>query len=144
MLVIAGTNYPSKVDPALLRPERFDDSIFVGPPTEEARKGLFMLYTQEKNIENIDYNTLASLTQDYSAVDIRKICNEAGKIARRDSLNGNKRSINMNDFIDAISTTSSSLYIWCDDVADLVKKKKISPVFSELEQMILDINNRRN
>ncbi len=145
VLVIAGTNYPTKVDPALLRPERFDDSIFVGPPDYEARLELFKLYTKDKNIEdNIDFQELARLTQDYSAVDIRKICNEAGKLARRDAIYGNKRKITYEDFLTAIESTPSSLYVWCDDMKNLIKKKKISPVFSELERVILEIDERRS
>jgi len=145
VLVIAGTNYPTNIDPALLRPERFDDSIFVGPPDYGARLKLFKLYTKGKNVDsNINYEELARLTQDYSAVDIRKICNEAGKIARRDAVRGNKRPINYSDFLSAIEKTSSSLYVWCDDMKNLIKKKKLSPVFSDLERIILEIDERRS
>lgn len=78
VVVIAATNRPDIMDPALLRPGRFDKSIFIGPPDEESRKAIFGIHTENRPMaEDVDIGDLAKRTDGCTGADIAAICNEA-------------------------------------------------------------------
>jgi len=74
IFVIAASNEPQKIDPAIKRAGRIDKTIFVGPPDSEARKELFSKAIEKGySEENIDFDKLASLTENYTAKEIQQI-----------------------------------------------------------------------
>lgn len=78
VVVIAATNRPDIMDPALLRPGRFDKSIFIGPPDKESRKSIFGIHTRGKPLaDDVDIEKLADETEGCTGADISAICNEA-------------------------------------------------------------------
>ena len=78
VVVIAATNRPDIMDPALLRPGRFDKSIFIGPPDKESREKIFKIHTANKPLdEDVDIGVLAEKTDGCTGADISAICNEA-------------------------------------------------------------------
>ena len=78
VVVIAATNRPDIMDPALLRPGRFDKSIFIGPPDKESRKAIFGIHTKNRPLaEDVDLEELAEKTNGCTGADISAICNEA-------------------------------------------------------------------
>ena len=78
VVVIAATNRPDIMDPALLRPGRFDKSIFIGPPDKDSRRKIFAIHTANKPLaEDVDLNLLAERTEGCTGADISAICNEA-------------------------------------------------------------------
>ena len=78
VVVIAATNRPDIMDPALLRPGRFDKSIFIGPPDKESREKIFKIHTANKPLdEDVDIGALAERTEGCTGADISAICNEA-------------------------------------------------------------------
>ncbi|MDR1954454.1 MAG: CDC48 family AAA ATPase [Candidatus Methanoplasma sp.] len=78
VVVIAATNRPDIMDPALLRPGRFDKSIFIGPPDQESRTAIFGIHTKGKPLaDDVDINELAGKTDGCTGADISAICNEA-------------------------------------------------------------------
>ena len=78
VVVIAATNRPDIMDPALLRPGRFDKSIFIGPPDKESRKAIFGIHTKNRPLaEDVDLDDLAEKTDGCTGADIAAICNEA-------------------------------------------------------------------
>ena len=87
VVLVCATNRPNALDPAILRPGRFDKLIFVQPPDEPSREKLF-----EKNLEDvpkskeIDYKELAKLSEGYTGADIANICREAKQKALNESL----------------------------------------------------------
>ncbi|MCL7475985.1 MAG: proteasome-activating nucleotidase [Methanosarcinales archaeon] len=96
--IIAATNRIDLLDPALLRPGRFDRIIEIPMPDEKGRLEIFKIHTRNMALdENVDFDKLVKLTEDLSGADIKAIVTEAGMfvIRRRD------RKIMMNDFIDA-------------------------------------------
>lgn len=97
--IIAATNRIDILDPALLRPGRFDRLVEVPLPNTEGRKEIFRIYTQKMKIEeNINNEILANMTEGFSGADIKNSCVEAGYIAIR-----NDRSVvTMNDMLEAI------------------------------------------
>ena len=78
VVVIAATNRPDIMDPALLRPGRFDKSIFIGPPDKESRKAIFGIHTKNRPLaDDVDLEELADKTEGCTGADIAAICNEA-------------------------------------------------------------------
>jgi len=78
VVVIAATNRPDIMDPALLRPGRFDKSIYIAPPDEESRKSIFGIHTRGKPLEDdVKLEELAKRTEGCTGADISAICNEA-------------------------------------------------------------------
>ncbi|HWQ16839.1 MAG TPA: proteasome-activating nucleotidase [Sulfolobales archaeon] len=82
--IIATTNRIDILDPAILRPGRFDRIIYIPLPDKRARKEIFRVHTRRLNIKgDIDLDMLASITEGASGADIKAICTEAGYIAIR-------------------------------------------------------------
>lgn len=76
--VVAATNRPDILDPALLRPGRFDRQIYIPLPDQATRLGIFRLQSQRAPFdESIDFDALSKQTQGYSGAEIAHICQEA-------------------------------------------------------------------
>lgn len=115
VIVLAATNRADMLDPALLRPGRFDRHIYLELPTMKEREEIFKVHLKPLKLEdNIDIHLLASQTPGFSGADIANICNESALIAARQK----KEKVGKQDFLDAIDRI----------VAGLEKKSKlISP-----------------
>jgi proteasome regulatory subunit len=97
--IVAATNRPDILDPALLRPGRFDRFIEVPIPNEDGRMEILKIHTRNMSLdEEVDIRLVASLTEGASGADLKAICTEAGMFAIREE----KSSVSMNDFMDAI------------------------------------------
>jgi transitional endoplasmic reticulum ATPase len=84
VIVIAATNRPDILDPALLRPGRFDKVIAVQIPDKKSRLEIFKVHTSKMLLnKDIDFDKLAEKTENYSGADIESLCREAGMIAMR-------------------------------------------------------------
>ncbi len=91
VVVIAATNRPDIMDPALLRPGRFDKSIYIGPPDKESRKSIFGIHTGKRPMgEDVNLDDLAERTEGCTGADIAAICNEAVMNAVRRLVAGGK------------------------------------------------------
>jgi cell division protease FtsH len=85
LVVIGASNLLDKLDPALLRPGRFDRQIFVTPPDLEGRKRILAVHTRDKPLEpGIDLEVVARQTSGLTGADLANICNEAAILAGRD------------------------------------------------------------
>ncbi|UCD92172.1 MAG: CDC48 family AAA ATPase, partial [Methanobacteriota archaeon] len=83
--VIAATNRPDIIDPALLRPGRFDRLIYLPVPDFEARKKIFEIHTRHKPLaKDVDLENLARETEGFTGADIANVCNEATMLSIRD------------------------------------------------------------
>jgi transitional endoplasmic reticulum ATPase len=87
--VIAASNRPDMLDPALLRPGRFDRLIHVPPPTLEARVKILKIHTHDKPLaEDVDLEDLAKRTEDFTGADLKAMANEASMLAIREYILG--------------------------------------------------------
>src|SRR4051795_11987832 len=78
IVVIAASNLLEKLDPALLRPGRFDRQVFVSPPDVGGRERILDVHTRNKPLaDGIDFNLLARQTSGLTGADLANICNEA-------------------------------------------------------------------
>ena len=90
VVVIAATNRPDIMDPALLRPGRFDKSIYIGPPDKESRRAIFGIHTKGRPLsDDVDLDDLAERTEGCTGADIAAICNEAVMNAVRKLVSSN-------------------------------------------------------
>jgi cell division protease FtsH len=83
VVVIAASNLLEKLDPALLRPGRFDRQVFVVPPDVKGRLGVLKVHTRRKPLENVDLGMVAQQTSGLTGADLANICNEAAIFAAR-------------------------------------------------------------
>ena len=84
VVVIAATNRPDMIDPALMRPGRFDKIIEISVPDAETREAIFKVHTKRMPLDNsIDLRKLAEATEGYTGAEIENICREAGMEAIR-------------------------------------------------------------
>ncbi|PIA44957.1 hypothetical protein AQUCO_01700496v1 [Aquilegia coerulea] len=92
--VIAATNRPDKIDPALLRPGRFDRLLYVGPPNEADREEIFQIHVRRMSCSSdVSIKELARLTTSYTGADISLICREAAIAAIEESLDASEVSM---------------------------------------------------
>ena len=98
IIIIAATNRPDVLDPALLRPGRFDRQVVVPRPDIEGRVKILGVHTRNKPLApDVDLRTIARGTPGFSGADLQNLCNEAALIAARRA----KRLIAMAEFEDA-------------------------------------------
>ncbi|NOX60916.1 MAG: ATP-dependent zinc metalloprotease FtsH [Chloroflexi bacterium] len=98
VIVMAATNRPDVLDPALLRPGRFDRQVTVGLPDYPGRVGILKIHTRRlKLADDVDLETLAAATPGFSGAELANLCNEAALIAARHE----RKQVTMADFLEA-------------------------------------------
>src|SRR4051812_19183198 len=83
LVVIAASNLLEKLDPALLRPGRFDRQVFVSPPDVAGREAILQVHTRDKPAGDVDFELLARQTSGLTGAELANICNEAAICAAR-------------------------------------------------------------
>jgi transitional endoplasmic reticulum ATPase len=108
IVVIAATNRPDIVDPAVLRPGRFDRLIYVPEPDEKSRLQIFKIYTKNMPLaKDVGLSQLVAIAKNYSGADIEALCREAGMHALRKDVNA--KEVTMIDFQEAIKSVGPSI-----------------------------------
>ena len=106
IIILAATNRPDVLDPALLRPGRFDRQISIDKPDLVGREQIFKVHLKPiKLAEGVDAKKLSAQTPGFAGAEIANVCNEAALIAAR----RNKESVDMQDFQDAIDRVIGGL-----------------------------------
>ncbi len=99
VIIIAATNRPDVLDPALLRPGRFDRQVTIGLPTQREREQVLRVHVRNKPVaDDVDIERLASATPMFSGADLENLTNEAALIAARTG----KQIISWSDFNEAL------------------------------------------
>ncbi len=113
IFVLAATNHPWDVDPALRRPGRFDRMVLVLPPDAEARKAIFHTHLRERPVEGTDLAKLAQRSEGLSGADIAHVCETAAEHALADAVKtGEARLIAMHDLEAALAEVRPSTPPW--------------------------------
>lgn len=106
VIILAATNRPDVLDPALLRPGRFDRQISIDKPDIVGREAIFKVHLKPiKLAKDLDPKKLAAQTPGFAGAEIANVCNEAALIAARK----NKKQVDMEDFQDAIDRVIGGL-----------------------------------
>ena len=108
VVVIGATNRPDIIDPAILRPGRFDELLIVPTPDKQARLEIFKVHTKGMSLDkDIDLEKLANVTEGYTGADIAAICRKAGMLALRENIKTER--VNMQQFEEALKKVSPSV-----------------------------------
>ncbi len=108
IVVVAATNRPNLIDPAVLRPGRFDRLIYVPEPDEKSRLQILKLYTTGMPLnKDVDLNQVALQSKYYSGADLENICREAAMHALRRDISTSE--VTMKDFQDALKEVGPSV-----------------------------------
>lgn len=100
IIVLAATNRPDILDPALLRPGRFDRQVFVNVPDVKGREAILKVHSKNKPLESgVDLSVLAKRTPGFTGADLENLMNEAALLAVR----RNKKFISMDELEEAIT-----------------------------------------
>jgi len=133
IVVIAATNRPDIVDPAILRPGRFDRLIYVPEPDLKARLEIFKLYTKEMPLtKDVDLPRLAGMTKSYSGADVEALCREAALNALRKDFKS--KQVTLADFQEAMKkigpSVSPDMDTWYKNFLGKIRqvKKPTTPV----------------
>jgi cell division protease FtsH len=119
LVVMAATNRPDVLDPALLRPGRFDRKIYLDLPTVTEREEILKIHLRNKKVGEVNLKEIAERTPGFSGADIANLCNEAAIIAARK----NKTQIEQEDLIEAIEKV-------------MLGPERKSKVYSKKEKMV--------
>ena len=98
VIVVAATNRPEMIDPALLRSGRFERVLHVPPPDPEALKAILDIHTAEMPLGKFSMDDIASKLENYTGADIEAVCREAGLIAMR----AEKKTVSKKHFEEAV------------------------------------------
>jgi transitional endoplasmic reticulum ATPase len=108
VVVIAATNRPDIIDPAVLRPGRFDRLIYVPEPDEKTRLQIFKIHTRNMPLaKDVNLEQLAAVTKNYSGADIEALCREAAMHALRRDVNA--KEVALTDFQEAMKKIGPSI-----------------------------------
>jgi transitional endoplasmic reticulum ATPase len=99
VIVIAATNRPEMIDPALLRSGRFERILHIPPPDEKSREAILKIHASKMPLGKFDLESLAKKIEDYTGADIEAICREAALIAIR----AGRKSVSKKHFEEAIT-----------------------------------------
>ncbi|MDP9225411.1 MAG: ATP-binding protein, partial [Actinomycetota bacterium] len=135
VFVLAATNHPWDVDPALRRPGRFDRMLLVTPPDREAREVIFRKNLEERPIASIALATLAARSEGLSGADIAYVCETAAEKAMIDSVRrGEPRLIEMDDLEAALREVKPSTRAWFETVRNVLEFANTSGEYDELRE----------
>ncbi|WP_250002554.1 tetratricopeptide repeat protein [Actinoplanes sp. M2I2] len=113
VFVLAATNAPWDIDPALRRPGRLDRTLLVLPPDKPARAAILQYHLRDRPVAAVDLGRVADVTENYSGADLAHICETAAEFAMRDSIaTGEIRMINQQDVLDAVREIRPSTDGW--------------------------------
>ena len=108
VVVIGATNRPNLVDPALLRPGRFDELVYVGVPDEPGRRRILSIQTQRMPLaDDVDLDVVAHRTDRFTGADLEDVVRRAGLVALRRSIASDR--VTMADFEAALGESRASV-----------------------------------
>jgi len=108
VVVIGATNRPDIIDPALLRPGRFDELIYIPIPDKETRKAIFQVHTRKMSLApDVNLDELVEKTEGFTGADIAAVCKKAGRLALREDLE--IEAVKQEHFLRAIEETPPSV-----------------------------------
>ncbi|MBI4162240.1 MAG: AAA family ATPase [Candidatus Aenigmarchaeota archaeon] len=133
IVVISATNRPDIIDPALLRPGRFDRQILVPTPDEQARLAVFKVHTKNVPLKGVSLEDMAKKTEGYSGADIEALVREAAIAAMRENMES--KEVTAGDFSKALREIRPSVTKEMNEFYDQLMKRRKARVI-EKEDMV--------
>lgn len=108
IVVIGATNRPNMIDPALMRPGRFDEMVYVGVPDQPGRRHILSIQTEKMPLAtDVDLDAVAARTERFTGADLEDVVRRAGMFALRESLS--TREVAMSHFEKALGESRASV-----------------------------------
>ncbi|KGK98777.1 ATPase AAA [Methanococcoides methylutens] len=108
VVIVGATNRPDIIDPALLRPGRFDELILVPVPDLPTRRKIFAVHTKKMSLaSDVNIEELVTSTDKYTGADVAAVCKKAGRFALREDLMA--KEVSQKHFLKAIAETGTSV-----------------------------------
>ena len=108
VVVIAATNRPDLIDPALLRSGRFDRLVMVTPTSHEGRKKIFQIHTKNMPLDSeVNISELAGMSEGYVGADIEAVCREAAMLSLRE--NFDSETVSLRHFTQALEKVKPTI-----------------------------------
>lgn len=134
---LAATNHPWDIDPALLRPGRFDRKLLVLPPDEPARDAIFAYHLRGRPTLGVRTDKLAAASNGLTGADIRLVCDDAIESALARSIDtGVVQPIEQSDLVDAVKRTPSSIGQWVEIARNYAMFSNESGSYDELMEFL--------
>lgn len=135
IVIIGATNRPDILDPAILRPGRFDRVLLVGPTDKKGRLEIFKIHTKNMPLaKDVDIDELAERTEGYVGSDIEGLCREAAMLTLRKDLKAEK--VTKEFFEEALQKVKASI-----TKADIEKYKKVEENYLKSAKAALENGN---
>ena len=133
--ILAATNTPWDIDPALRRPGRLDRTLLVLPPDEPARATILHTHLRERPVEGIDLQVLARMTEGLTGADLSHVCDSAAEKALIDSVRtGRPRLMNMQDMYAAVQEVRPSTGPWFETARTVIEYADSSGEYADLRE----------
>lgn len=141
ILLLAATNEPWSIDPALLREGRFGRTLFIPPPDLDARRDILKLNLSKRPLApDVSLSSLAESTELYSGADLSALCEIASDVPLRDYFKTNKlRKINAQDFAHALGQVKSVMVPWFRKAQRAVTQLRLEESFPDLVRQAAQI-----
>jgi SpoVK/Ycf46/Vps4 family AAA+-type ATPase len=137
VFVLAATNQPWDVDPALRRPGRFDRVLFVSPPDLDARIAILKVHLRSRPLGPLDLNRLAKETDGYSGADLARLCEVATRTALADAAaTGKIRPVLMSDLDQARNQSKSTTGEWLVTARNAATFANLDGTYDDLEEYL--------
>ncbi len=137
ILILAATNMPWDVDPAMKRPGRFSNQIFVQPPDDEALKEMFAIKLSEIPTDDINIDALVKQCRHYSGADIDGLIEAAKESVIEDIIvSGDDRNLCQDDFVQALDDITPSTIEWLQTARNLVKFAGADNSYKEVKKYL--------
>ena len=137
ILVIGATNSPWQLDPAIRRPGRFDQAIFVPPPDEAARLEIIKLFAQDKPIAKLEPHELAKVTAGFSGADLKWVFERAAELALADALHaGKKIPLTMELLRNVARQHAPSIQAWIEGVKQHAPATAQDAIYNEVRKFL--------
>ncbi len=137
ILVIGATNSPWQLDPALRRPGRFDQAIFVPPPDDAARLQIIRLLGKDKPVGQLDEAALAAATKGFSGADLKWVFDRATEVALSGAIHaGRTVPISMESLLQAAASHSPSTQAWLEGLQQSVPTAPHDALYNEVRKFL--------
>lgn len=133
VFLLAATNAPWDIDPALRRPGRIDRTVLVLPPDPPAREAVLRHHLRDRPVEGVDLGKLVKATEEFSGADLAHLCDAAAESALLDSARtGTARPMFMRDFTTALREVRASTRPWFSSARNVALFANESGEYDEL------------
>lgn len=144
ILVLGATNQVWDVDPALLRPGRFDRKVLVLPPDRPAREAILAHHLQTSPTDRLNLAAVADRTEGYSGADLAGLCRHAVEFALHDSVRrGSTQPVNQRHLDTALKDSQASTASWFSLAQNYVAFAENRDEYAELERYLARRKKRR-